>query len=395
MPKIPVCLRRCSWKFTPRIRSLIESNQDKCLTKYPDDGPSYDDDEIFFQEEMFHSQPNRSSVHLKTSPMFHRQKSRNKQVLALFVPPFFRLCCIFSGIVFLPFWLFSRWSAGPSPIVKSFSKNGLVSGRLHSKKQRLAIIIPFIGEGPEAVPPYLELFCTAAGGSASLVDFLLIHDGVLDGYYGAPCPENVIFISLSSLEEFSRYMVRVVDHKPERDIALGQSRERLAKIVATHIIKYPYVLVEFKPALGHIFAEFLKGYSHWGYSDLDILFGDLERWITPDELNDFDIVTYGFGDQDRIYLRGQFTFHKNEEKINQLWRSCHYLSDMDQRFNDVLTGAKVIPFVIGCAVYIHSLQYRAQCFLFDVISSIGCFYSTFTFSQLRVATRQQYWSTKT
>jgi hypothetical protein len=46
-------------------------------------------------------------------------------------------------------------------------------------------------------------------------------------------------------------------------------------------------MVEFKPALGHIFAEYLKGYSHWGYSDLDILFGDLPRFITQDELTDF------------------------------------------------------------------------------------------------------------
>lgn len=136
--------------------------------------------------------------------------------------------------------------------------------------------------------------------------------------------------------------MRVVDRKSDEEIALGQSREMLAKIMAKHIIKYPYVLVEFKPALGHIFADFLETYSHWGYSDVDILFGDLERWITPDELQFFDVVTYGFGDQDRIYLRGQFTFHKNDERINQLWRSCRYLSDMDERFNDVLSGEKVM-----------------------------------------------------
>jgi hypothetical protein len=273
--------------------------------------------------------------------MFHRQRARNKQVVALSLPPFFQLCCFLSAIILLPFWLFSRLSYGSSS-GNGLHKGGLVSTRLNAKRHRLAIIIPFIGEGPEAVPPYLELFCIAAAGSASLVDFLLIHSGVLDGYYGAICPDNVKFISLSTMEDFSRYLIRVVDHKPEHEIALGQSRQKLAKIVAKHLITYPYVLVEFKPALGHVFAEFLEGYSHWGYSDLDILFGDMERWITPDELTDFDIVTYGFGDQDRIYLRGQFTFHKNDAKVNQIWRSCHYLSDMDKRFNDVMTGAKVI-----------------------------------------------------
>jgi len=134
-------------------------------------------------------------------------------------------------------------------------------------------------------------------------------------------------------------LVKVTDRKSEDQLALGGSREKLAGILAQLIRKYPYVMVEFKPALGHVFEDLLKGYSHWGYSDLDIVFGDLERWITPDELNDFDIVTYGFGDQEKVYLRGQFTFHRNDpEKINQLWRGCDYLSHMDKRFADVRSG---------------------------------------------------------
>lgn len=72
-----------------------------------------------------------------------------------------------------------------------------------------------------------------------------------------------------------------------------------------------------------------------------MMIGDLERWITPDEFNDFDIVTYGFGDQNRLYLRGQFTFHRNDpEKINQLWRECDYLSHMDTRFANVVLEQK-------------------------------------------------------
>lgn len=36
---------------------------------------------------------------------------------------------------------------------------------------------------------------------------------------------------------------------------------------------------------------------------------------------------------DKIDLRGQFTIHRNDPKIiNQLWRPCSYLSDMDTRF---------------------------------------------------------------
>lgn len=227
---------------------------------------------------------------------------------------------------------------------------------------RLAIIIPFIGQGPTAIPTYLDLFCTTAAGSANLVDFLLIHDGVLDSYHNPNndnnnnnnndggdnnnrCPPNVIFISLGTIEGFSYALTRVMDRKEDADIAVGGSRKHLSRVLAKHILKYPYVMVEFKPALGHIFEDYLVGYTHWGYSDLDIIFGDLEQWITEDELTDFDIVTYGYGDQDRIYLRGQFTFHRNDpQMVNQLWRDCDYLSDMDERFAEVLSGEKHLQF---------------------------------------------------
>jgi hypothetical protein len=280
--------------------------------------------------------------------MHHRRSSRSKRLVALSLPPFVRLACCLILVAFIfPFSLYSYWTSSTSETAHHTKNNGLASSlskRLGgTPKHRIAIIIPFVGDGPEVIPPYLELFCSAAAGSASLVDFLLIHNGVLDGYRGDACPPNVHFISLLTMERFSQHLVRVMDQAEDEAIAVG-SREKLAYILAKHIITYPYVLVEFKPALGHIFADYLEGYSHWGYSDIDILFGDLPRWITPDELNDFDIVTYGFGDQDRLYLRGQFTFHKNEERINQLWRACDYLSHMDKRFAEVISGEKHLHF---------------------------------------------------
>lgn len=87
-----------------------------------------------------------------------------------------------------------------------------------------------------------------------------------------------------------------------------------------------------------------QGYTHWAYSDLDIAFGDLPRWITDEELTEFDIVSYGFGDQNRVYLRGQFTFHKNSPEVNQLWRGCDYLSEADARFRRVLNKKEELHF---------------------------------------------------
>jgi len=248
---------------------------------------------------------------------------RHGKVVALSVPPFFRLLCLFLTIIAFPIWI-------------------LQGSRLHTE-DRLAIIIPFVGQGPEHIPSYLNLFCIAAAGSASKVDFLLIHNGVLDSQESSCTADNVKFLSMGSIGAFTKQLTRVLDQVPTEELAIG-SLDRVARILSNYLFKYPYVLVEFKPALGHVFSEFLEGYSHWGYSDLDIVFGDLPRWITEDEWKDFDVVTYGYGDQHRVYLRGQFTFHKNNQKTKQLWRQCKFLSRMDQRFADVMEGKKNIRF---------------------------------------------------
>lgn len=52
-------------------------------------------------------------------------------------------------------------------------------------------------------------------------------------------------------------------------------------------------MVEFKPALGWVFREYLKEYTHWAYGDLDVFFGDLTKgWLEASEMREYDIVTY-------------------------------------------------------------------------------------------------------
>ena len=49
------------------------------------------------------------------------------------------------------------------------------------------------------------------------------------------------------------------------------------------------------------------------------------------ELEDHDIVTYSFGDQEAIYLRGQWTMHRNVHFISSIWRGCPHLGDQLQK----------------------------------------------------------------
>ncbi|GMH63520.1 hypothetical protein TL16_g03733 [Triparma laevis f. inornata] len=196
---------------------------------------------------------------------------------------------------------------------------------------RIAIIIPYLGE---SLPPYFPLFAWSAAGSAGLVDFFVFHAGSVDRTSEMNSPDNVKFIDLKSAEGFADLHVKVAEPPEGEGKGDGESYDKkLKKILTEQFTKHPYTLVEFKPAYGHIFSEYTSEYSHWGYGDLDMTFGDLASWVTEEELNDWDIVTYSHGDQGSVYLRGQFTFHKNVDAVNNVWRHCDYLSDLPGRYN--------------------------------------------------------------
>ena len=88
----------------------------------------------------------------------------------------------------------------------------------------------------------------------------------------------------------------------------------------------PRLSPRYKPTHGVVFADYLAGYSHWSYCDVDQLSGDLPLHVEATELADYDIFTYHFGDVFRLYLRGQFCAHRNAPEVNGLWAQCPQLS---------------------------------------------------------------------
>jgi hypothetical protein len=227
---------------------------------------------------------------------------------------------------------------------------------IKERSHRLAIVIPYLpsNDGAPTFPAYFDLFITSAAGSANVADYLIFHCFVPREFLPKDemLPRNVILIDMNIYNTdttaaagttegknskgcgLAQLFTRVTDIRQEQNSMQTISLEQLIHRLSTQIINLPYILVEYKPAFGHIFATYLTNYTHWGYSDLDVIFGDLSRWIDDDEWTDYDIVTYSYGDQDKLYLRGQFTFHRNDPLlINQLWRHCKYLSEMDIRYS--------------------------------------------------------------
>lgn len=75
-------------------------------------------------------------------------------------------------------------------------------------------------------------------------------------------------------------------------------------------------MAEYKPTFGEVFSAWLQNYTHWGYTDLDVIYGALPRFVQRSELTDFDLFSYSFGDAEAVYLRGQWTVHRNGPTVN-------------------------------------------------------------------------------
>ena len=183
---------------------------------------------------------------------------------------------------------------------------------------RVACIIPYTGK---SLPSWFDSFAFSAYSSTSLFDFLIFVTEIPQ----RELPPNVKIIRIEKNDLYERIA------KLDSDEDSADFYENTVNSVKLLIENHPYALVEFKPCLGIIFADYLKEYSHWALADLDLLIGNMHKIITLEILNQYDIYTSSFGDSTRMYLRGQLTIHKNNPNINNLWRDCDHLSHLSSR----------------------------------------------------------------
>jgi hypothetical protein len=81
-------------------------------------------------------------------------------------------------------------------------------------------------------------------------------------------------------------------------------------------IEHPYKMCDFRPAFGLIFAEWLREYDFWGYCDIDLIFGDISRFISTDVLLQHDVITAR-----EEFMVGHFTLIRNNEDCVRLYSS--------------------------------------------------------------------------
>lgn len=151
---------------------------------------------------------------------------------------------------------------------------------------KILFISPYFGK----LPWYFEYFIHCCRFNPK-IDFLIITD---DRGYNKVLPANVSLI----YKTFEEFKIQIAEQ-------LGM------KVVVPNT----YKLCDYRPAYGLIFQEYLKHYDFWGNIDIDVVFGNIEKFISKSILAKNDVISIR-----PEYISGFFFLYRNSESVNHLFK---------------------------------------------------------------------------
>ncbi|MFH1404398.1 MAG: DUF6625 family protein [Candidatus Altiarchaeota archaeon] len=149
--------------------------------------------------------------------------------------------------------------------------------------KKIAVLIPYFGEWPEWINIFLE-----SCRHNPTINWIIFTD------CGTPenTTSNVEFVDMS-LREFNK---------------LANSRLGVnLKITNT------YKICDLKPMYGKLFEEHIVGYDYWGFGDLDLLYGDMRKFLT-DEVLSHDVISFH---RDRV--SAHFCLMRNTPEVRDMY----------------------------------------------------------------------------
>jgi len=155
---------------------------------------------------------------------------------------------------------------------------------LTTGRPSIAIVVTFFGQPPLWMPAFL-LSCRANPD----VHWILYTDIEPPRAF----PPNVVFKRMD-VPEFDRHASAVLGAR------IQIPPRRMKK------------LSDLKPTYGLLFADELRSFDFWAYSELDVVWGNIRQFMTDDLLSCHDIVSA------RHYkIAGHFTLFRNTPAINR------------------------------------------------------------------------------
>ena len=194
------------------------------------------------------------------------------------------------------------------------------------KNNKIAFIIPYFG----TLPDYFSEWMYSLSFLEDSVDFLLMTDDVDNRFLVLP-PSNLKVMKMS-FDDFRQ----IVQSRFDFEIKLP----------------FPYKICDYRPAYGYIFEDILKDYDFWGNCDIDQIWGNVDDFITPQILSEYD----------KILHLGHFTLYKNSDKMKTMFMKNGsyasykeiYTSDTLYAFDEV---AGIVPICkkYGVKVYFNRI----------------------------------------
>lgn len=132
-----------------------------------------------------------------------------------------------------------------------------------------------------------------------------------------------LFTNLNIENNYNNVHIIKIDFESFADIIISKISKELKerKINEKITITNAYKIADFRPTFGLCFQEYLKGYDFWGGCDLDIIFGDIRKFVTDNILDKYD----------KIFEHGHFFLIRNNRKCNYA-----FLEDFENCFKGVL-----------------------------------------------------------
>jgi len=164
------------------------------------------------------------------------------------------------------------------------------------KNKKIAFIIVWFGK----LPTWMDFFLLSCSKNYNYKWYIFTDQKYKSNY------DNVEFISFTQ-KDFELLILK--------------------KLKFNYTLSNSYKLCDWLPTFGFLFSEYIKDYDFWGKCDLDVIFGDLNNFITDNILNEFDFITKtshmdlktGFLPSYTHRVSGPFVLIKNNDYMNSLF----------------------------------------------------------------------------
>jgi hypothetical protein len=150
---------------------------------------------------------------------------------------------------------------------------------------KIVLLVPYFGN----LPDYFDIFLYTCSYNKN-IDWIIFCDTDI-----SDVPKNVKVFTIS-LDDFNKLASKKLGLKIQ-----------ISK-------KLRFKICDLRPSFGVIFEDYLKKYHFWGHCDIDVIWGDIDKFITPKILANYDLIT------SRLKrISGHFCLYRNVPKMNNLY----------------------------------------------------------------------------